>query len=176
MSILTDAQQKAEASVPEKYRKGFDALMAAGLKLMFSEQTFPEMKQYISTIKGPQDIPKIVAHGITKLFAILVNSQKGKLPMEASGSAMIVLMTHALEYVERVMKMPITEDILAETTRLVMQGHLMMLKQHSGLDDNQFQQVLAGKGHTLTQGAPAGAPQAQAAPPQAQAAPPLGGA
>ena len=149
MGLLQEARAKAESSVPSQYRKSFDAIMAAGLKMMFSEQTFPEMKRYIATIKSPDDVPRIVAHGITKLLSLLINGLKKKFPFEPYGAAMIVLMTHALEYVERVMKIQITPDMLAETTRLVSQGHLLMLKQATGLNDAQFQQVMAGRGKEL---------------------------
>lgn len=152
MSLITDAREKAEASVPEKYRKGFDAFMAAGLKLMFSDKTFPKVQEFVKSIQSPQDIPKMIAHGITKLFSILLNGSKGKIPLEASGAALVVLMTHALDYLEHSGKVEITADIIAETTRLVMQGHMLLLKQSSGLTDDQFQQVLAGRGRELVQG------------------------
>lgn len=169
--LLQQAQQQAEASVPKQYRRGYDAIMAAGLKLMFSEKTFPMMQQYMAAIKSPQEIPKMVAHGITKVMSILMNTAKDKFPLEASGAAAVVLMTHALEYLEQIKKIQITADILSETTRLVTQGHLMLLKQASGLDDNQFGQVMAGKGKELVaqmqsqQGAsPAGGPPVPSSP------------
>jgi hypothetical protein len=176
--LLKQAQQQAEVSVPKKYQTGYNAIMAAGLKLMFSEKTFPMMQQYMASIKSPQEIPKVVAHGIVKVLSMLMNAGKGKFPLEASGPAAIVLMTHALEYLESVKTMEITADTLAETTRLVNQGHLMLLKQASGLDDNQFGQVMAGKGKELAAqlqaqagAAPAGAP--PSAPPASPA--PVGG-
>jgi hypothetical protein len=147
--LLVQAQRDAEASVPAQYKRGYNATMAAGLKLMFSEQTFPDMKKYVSTIKGPQDIPKVIAHGIVKLMSILFNETKGKVPLETSISAAIVLMTHALQYLEDVMKMQIDEATLAETTRLTNQGMLLLLKQASNLSDDQFQQIMAGKGKAL---------------------------
>lgn len=170
--LLKQAQQQAEASVPKPYRKGYDAIMAAGLKLMFSDQTFPMMQQYMGAIKTPQDVPKMIAHGITKVLSMLMNVGKTKFPLEASGAAAIVLMTHALEYLESIKKMQITADVLAETTRLVTQGHMMLLKQSSGLDDNQFGQVMAGKGKELA----AQMQSQQGAVPPAQPAPaPVGG-
>jgi len=158
--LLTQAQQKAEASVPAQYRRGYTAIVAAGLKAMFSDNTFPLMKQYLASIKSPQDIPHVVAHGIMKLLSILYNESRGKLQLEASGPASIVLMTHALDYVEDVMKIPITPEILAQTAQLVNKGVMNFLKQASQLSDADFEQILQGKGKEL-----AASKQAQQAPP-----------
>lgn len=182
--LLAQARAKAEASVPKQYRRGYDAIMAAGLKLMFSDKTFPLMQQYVDSITGPQDVPKVVSHGIVKLVSILMNQGKGQFPIEPVGSAAIVLMTHALEYVEQKKSLQINADQLAETTNLTNQGVMFLLKKVSKLDDNQFQQVMSGKGKELAaslraQGnAPATPPPAAGAPPSAPppAMPPTGGA
>lgn len=180
--LLAQARSKAEASVPKQYRRGYDAIMAAGLKLMFSDKTFPLMQQYVQSITGPQDVPKIVSHGIVKLISILMNQGKGQFPIEPVGSAAIVLMTHALEYVEQKKALQINADQLAETTRLTNQGVIFLLKQASKLDDNQFEQVLSGKGKELAaslrnQGSAPAAPPAAGTPPSAPtpAMPPMGG-
>lgn len=147
--LLKQAQQKTEASVPTQYRRGYTAILAAGLKAMFSDKTFPLMKEYLASIKSPQDIPQVVAHGIIKLLSLLFNESQGKLQIEASGPASIVLMTHALDYVEDVMKMPIDADTLAQTTQLVNQGLMYFLKQATKMSDQDFEQVLQGKGREL---------------------------
>ncbi len=155
--ILIQAQQKAEASVPEPYRRGYNQILAAGLKAMFSDKTFPMMKEYLASIKSPQDIPQVVAHGIIKLLSIVFNASQGKLQLEASGPASIVLMTHALDYVEERMRMPIDATILAETTKAVNQRLMHFLKQATQLSDAEFQQVLQGNAKSVGS-APAAAP------------------
>jgi hypothetical protein len=179
--LLVQARNKAEASVPKQYRRGYDAILAAGLKLMFSDKTFPLMQQYVQTISSPEDTPKVVSHGIVKLISILFNQAKGAFPIEPMGAAAIVLMTHALEYAEMKKQFQLTADLLAETTKLTNQGVVFLLKKASKLDDNQFEQVLAGKGKELaaslrSQGnAPAAAPPAGAPPVAPPAMPPTGG-
>lgn len=170
-TLLQRTAQKSEASVPKPYQKGFRATMAAGLQTMFSEQTFPEMQTYMKTIKGPQDVPKIVSHGIVKLMTIMMNETKGKMPLETSGVAALVLMTHALQYVETLLKINITKDILAQTTQLVSQGMLLILKQASKLSDSDFDLVMQGK-HPAQQKRGGTPPVPQAAP---QAMPPAAG-
>lgn len=144
-SLLKQTMQKAESSLPPKYQRGYHAIMAAGLKLMFDQGTFKYTEEYLRSIKAPQDVPKIVAHGIIKLISLIFNSTKGKMPLEPSGTAAIVLMCHALEYVEREMKLPITPDLLAQTTHLISQGLALFLKQATKMSDEDFQKVLNPK-------------------------------
>lgn len=167
--LLTQAQQKAEASVPEQFRKGYTAIVAAGLKAMFSEKTFPMTKQYLTGVKGLPDVPKVVSHGIVKLLSILFNESQGKLQLEAAGPACIVLMTHALDYVEDVMKLTIDANTLAQTTELTNQGLLHFIKQATKMSDGDFDQIMAGKGKELA------ASKQQAPPPGAQPMPPQQG-
>ena len=141
-SLLKQTIGKAEATVPPKYQRGYHAIMAAGLKMMFDQGTFKYTEEYLRSIKSPQDVPKIVAHGVVKLISLIFNSTKGKMPLEPSGTAAIVLMCHALEYVEREMKLPITPDLLAQTTHMVSQGLALFLKQATKMSDEDFQRAM----------------------------------
>ena len=144
-SLLKRTMEKAEASLPPKYQRGYHAIMAAGLKLMFDRGTFRYTEEYLRSVKSPQDVPRIVAHGIVKLISMIFNSTKGRMPLEPSGTAAIVLMCHALEYVEREMQLPITPGLLAQTTHLVSQGLALFLKQATKMSDEDFQKVLNPK-------------------------------
>jgi hypothetical protein len=143
--LLKQTLAKVEASVPEKYQKGYNQIMAAGLQAMFSEKTFPLMEDYLKDIKSQTDIPNLVAHGIIKLLSILFNESKGQMQLEASGAAAIALMTHALDYVEQVIKIEVTKEILAQTTELVRHGLMVFLKQASKLSDEDFNKALTPK-------------------------------
>lgn len=161
--LLTMVRDKAEVSVPKEFMRGYNQIVAAGLKAMFSEKTFPLMKEYMGMIKSPTDIPKIVSHGIIKLLSLVANASNGNIQMEAAGAAVMVLMIHALDYVEDVMKIPITKDIIGETTRLTNQGFLILLKQSTGVSDQDFDMILQGRGKELVDSKQA-APGAEALP------------
>lgn len=143
--LLKSTLAKVEASVPEKYQRGYDQIMASGLQAMFSEKTFPMTEDYLKNIKRPEDVPKLVSHGAVKLLSILYNESKGQLSLESSGAAVLALMVHALDYVERQLRIDVTPEILASTTQLVMQGHLVLLKQMSKLSDADFQKAITPK-------------------------------
>lgn len=150
-TLLEQTASKITESVPKQYKKGYSQTVAAGMKLMFADQTFGEVKQYLDGITGPQDVPQIVAHGITKAMSILMNESKGRLQTESAGAAAQQLMVHALDYVEQGKQIQITPDILAATTKATVQGTMHLLQQYSGLTPEQFQQVAQGKGKDLAQ-------------------------
>lgn len=146
---LDDIRSQIESKIPREHVRGYKSIMAAGMKVMFSEKTFPKMQEYVGSIQNQREIPEKVAHGIAKTMSILMNSSQGKMPMEPSGAAAQALMTHALEYLQESKGMPIDKETLAATTKATNQGMMTLLQQYSGLSPEQFQQVLKGKGKEL---------------------------
>lgn len=165
--LLKSTLAKVEASVPEKYQRGYDQILASGLQLMFADKTFPLTEDYLRNVKAPADVPKLVSHGIIKLLSILYNESQGKLQLEASGAAAIALMVHVLDYVDRVLKIAVTADVLAQTTELTRHGLMVFLKQASKLSDEDFARALSPK----KPGEPA---QSEPAAPPAEAPAPTG--
>lgn len=175
-SMLKQIEAKAERSVPPKYQNGFHRIVAAGKKAMFSEQTFPEMQKYMNAIQGPESVPQYVAHGVIKLLTLIFNQSKGTMPLEPVGLAATMFMCDALEYLEQVKKMPIDKAVIDQTTFAVKDGVLAWLKKASGISEEEWQKVMAGKGGQAAQSQP-NAPAAQAPPAQGpMGAVPQGGA
>lgn len=166
---LNALKTKIDATIPKEQKRGYNATMAAGMKLMFSEKTFPEAKAYLDQIQSPDQIPDAVGHGIVKGMSILMNESKGRLPIESSAAAAQGLMTQALDYLQSVKGITITNDIVAKTTQAVNQGMMHLIKQYSGLNDDQFNQILQGKAKDLIQQDL----QAQGQPPTGGEAPPM---
>lgn len=146
---LDQIRQQMERKIPKEHQRGYKSIMAAGMKLMFSDQTFPKMQEYVGSIQHPSEIPEKVAHGIAKTMSILMNESQGKMPMEPSGAAAQGLMMQALEYLQESKGMPIDKETLAATTKATNQGMMTLLQQYSGLSPEQFQQVLKGKGKEI---------------------------
>lgn len=164
---LDQIRQKIESQVPKEHKRGFNSIMAAGMKLMFSDKTFPKMQEYASSITNPAEIPEKVAHGVAKTMSILMNTSQGKMPMEPSGAAAQALMTQALDYLQTSKGMPIDKETLAATTKATNQGMMTLLQQYSGLSPEQFEKVLRGKGKEV-----AAATQGSETPPAQQESPP----
>jgi len=125
MTLLEKTKQKIEESVPEKAKKMFTTIVANGMKLMWSKETHQTMREYIrESVQSPETIPDAVAAGIRGIIRMLLQASKTKPdPNEifygASYPAALVLMCDALEFVEVSKKIPITNDIIAETTKAV---------------------------------------------------------
>lgn len=155
---LEAIRSQIESKIPKEYKRGYDSIMAAGLKLMFSDKTFPKMKEFVDKIQSPEQTPELIAHGIAKALSILMNESQGHMPMEPAGAAAQSLMTHALDYVNDVKGIPITKDVLAATTKATNQGVMKLIQEYSGLDEGQFEQILRGKGKELVEASEQGPP------------------
>lgn len=142
--MLQKVQQAQQQAVPKENQKDYANAMAAGLKLMFNEATFPEVVKAVSSIKSPEQIPQVVAHGIVKAMSILFNESKGHFPIKVYGPVALSLMAHALEYVETKKKAPIDKEVLANTASLVNQGMVRLVQQYMKLSDQDMQQILSG--------------------------------
>lgn len=141
-SLLKQVTARVDASVPKTFRQAYQKIVAAGKQLMFSDQTFGMMQDYMRRIQNPQDIPKIVSHGIVKVISMLFNESQGTLSLEAAGPAAIVLMADALEYVEQVAGIPVTKDIVDATTLLIKDGLLVFIKQASKISEPEWQSIV----------------------------------
>ena len=124
MSALTDKLQKdVEAKVPGELKKTYAAIVTNGKKLLWSDETHGTMKEYVSQgIKDAEDAPGVIAGGMRGVIRMLLTASKTKPDINekfysAAYPAAIVLMCDALEYVEAAKKIPITNDILANTTQ-----------------------------------------------------------
>lgn len=180
-SVVSSLHKTIDAKVPPEHKKAYNRTVAAGLKLMFDDQTYPMMKEYMGMIKSPEQVPDHVAHGVVKGMSILMNESKGKLPIETSMAAAHQLMAHALDYVEQVMNIPVDKPMIAATTKATTQGMMDLIRQYSGLSQEQFDQVARGKGKDLIassqsqQAAPQEAAPAEATPQEAPPQPGLAG-
>lgn len=126
MSLLERTKKKIEGSVPEQYKKTFNAIVTNGMKLMWSNETHQNMKAYIqSSIQSVEDAPFAVAQGLRGLIRIIHEAKPGKKDdphdpfYAASYPAALVLMCDALEYVEKVKGISVNEELIANTTKAV---------------------------------------------------------
>lgn len=117
-----------ESRLTPELRKNYDAVVVSGMKLMFSEQTHQYMAEYLQMIKVPQDVPKMVAHGIIKLLSIIQNQSKQASPFPAAGPACMALACMALEFVEKRNKINVDNKIIDETMTLIKEGIFSLYK------------------------------------------------
>lgn len=117
-----------ESRLTPDLRKNYDAIVVSGMKLMFSDTTHQYMTEYLDLIKGPQDVPKMVAHGIVKLLSIIQNQSKRAEPFPAAGPACMSLATMALEFVEKRNKINVDNRMIDDTMTLIKEGIFALYK------------------------------------------------
>lgn len=126
--LLRRLVTRMEGALKPEMRRNYDAIVVAGMKLMFSEGTHHFMDEYLENIKSPEDVPRIIAHGIVKLLSIIQNQSKKQEPFPSAGPACISLMAMALEFVEKRNKIDIDNRIIDETSMLIKEGIFALYK------------------------------------------------
>ena len=142
--MLAQVKAKVEASVPKELKNSFDAIVVAGLNLMFSTQTHKYMKKFLKAIQiaGREKAPTLVAHGIIKMLSIIHKEAGKNFSIPAAHPAALVLMAYALEFIEKTQDIEIDAGTIDEVAQLITGGYFKLFK----IDKGQIEQsILKGK-------------------------------
>lgn len=127
-----------EKSVPEPYKAGYDAIVAAGLKLMFSEKTSKFITDGAKAITGhPNDIPVLV-HLTLNLLQTLWKASGEKMQPESTPYAMQMLAMHGLDFYDRIGKIEISPALINEFFPMLGSGILKFF----GIDQSKVQAAI----------------------------------
>lgn len=137
--MLQKIARQVESTVKPEVKREFEACVVAGMKLMWSPKTHQLMLDYLQLIKGPEDIVKVISHGIVKVASIIVNKSGRQDVMPGIGPAAVVLMCQTLEFIEKKSGFDITPQIAADTTKAVGQGIFQMY----GITAQQIDQAVS---------------------------------
>ena len=107
--ILKQVVDGIEQKVEPEMRGAYDRIVTAGLKIMFGEETHDMMAK---ELEKEGDIATNVADGISRLIALLYVKSKETMPIPAAILASITLMAEALDFAERKMGVPVTNDVV----------------------------------------------------------------
>lgn len=167
-ALLTKTREQVDAQVKPALQRDHQALVVAGMKIMYSEETYRMAVQSFNAVAKSQTPPKAAALATITLFAMIwrevrPTEQQQQTMVPAAFSAAIVLLCYVLEYMEQALKIPVTHQVLAQASAATTVGLLKLF----GISQQQLTQATQGQ-------APAG--QTPAAPRQVPAAPAQGGA
>lgn len=166
-SILEQIIQQHEAKIkalPQPLQQGYKAIMAAALKLLYSDQTHQLELKGMEKIQGPQNVVAIVVPGVIKLIMTVYQESQRKMSIPMSIPAAVVLACYILGDVEKMKGIPITPEMAAQTIEQVTKS----LYKTYGISPQQVQQVI--QQGQAKQGQPAGP--APGAPPAGPTQPP----
>lgn len=88
----------AQMHVNPQQKQQLDRMVAAGMKVMFDAKTHQMM---IDTLKADGPMPDKLGKGIAGLLGMLMSESKNSLPPELLVPAGIVLMAHAVDFLEQ---------------------------------------------------------------------------
>lgn len=152
--LLTTIAQEAEAKVPEELKSQFLSIMVAGGKIMWSPEMTAERQMFDQSLKGLNDVPRVVAHTVLKIVSIIQNESQSKKPLAAIGLAAPIFMAHVLQYVEGKHKIQITRDVIDKTGQMV---GVNLMKMY-GVTEAHLQELIrqrsSGQGAAPQQGQP----------------------
>ncbi len=125
---------------PDK-RARFNKVVTAGMKILFDPKSHSNME----LVKNPQsreDPAGTISKGITGLAWIMYIQSKKTIDVHVLVMAAIVLMAEVMDYAERAFGVQITPEIVAETTKQIMEHLFTKL----GVTPDQLNQAIA-EGH-----------------------------
>jgi hypothetical protein len=154
-----------EAKLDEQTKVGYQQIVVAGMKLLFSDETHQMMTQKLD--EGANDLPAAIVKGTVQLIALLYQESQSKMNVGAAFPAANTLMIYIFEFAEHYTKQTFDKNVIAQATQSLMQ-QLLELFQISQEDLAKGAEYNQQKG---AGGAPAGEPPglANTMPPQGAA-------
>lgn len=117
--ILKQIKAGIEAKIPAELKRDYLAVVTAGLKLMYADQTHQYLQEYLRTVQAKGNDPQVIAHGVVKLMTIIQNESKRPDMIPAIFPAAVVLMCYALEDIEKANGVEFTKEQVADITKRV---------------------------------------------------------
>lgn len=118
--LLIKAEQAIQAKVPANLQSALNKLVQAGCMILYSPKMHDEVMKELS---GPGTPAQIAGIGATKLLGAMAHQNqaimsKGIAP--ALGAAAGILVCEILDLMEKLGKVKVTPDILADATQTLM--------------------------------------------------------
>jgi hypothetical protein len=107
--LLVKTEEAIRAKLKPDQVKHFEKIVVAGLRVMDSEQTH---QLIASQLKAQGDPAEIAGAAVAKLLGILINQSKGTMPMQAGIPAATVLLLEALDRMEALGKIEVSNETL----------------------------------------------------------------
>jgi len=140
-ATLTKIEQGITEKVTPENREAFQKAIIAGGKIMFDPKTHAHME----IVKNPaarKEPVKTVALGVSGLMWVMFMQSKRTMPIEVLIMAGTVLMTKAIDFVERGIGIPFDNDMIAQCTKILAESLFNKL----GITPEQLNEAIqAGK-------------------------------
>ena len=134
--LLQKTEQASRDKVAPDQKAAYDKIVAAGVKLMYSEKLH---KMLLEQLRQPGDPATVAGQGVAKLLGIMMNQAKGAFPMKAGIPAATALLCEALDMLDQLGKIKVTND----TVSAAMQSLGSSLLQLFGVTPQKLDSILS---------------------------------
>lgn len=137
--LLQQIVTSARAKCPPNLKTGYQQVMAASNKVLFSPET---SQGVIKRLHMPGSLITNVSAGVANLMALLSNESKGAMSFPAACLACVEVMAEVLDVAEKTMRVKVTPDIIAACTHATTTA---VLEKFGVTQDKIDQAIQAGK-------------------------------
>ena len=121
--LLVKTEEAIRAKLKPEQVKHFEKIIVAGLRVMDSEQTHKLVAEQMKTQGEPAEIAGAM---VAKLMGVLINQSKGAMPMDAGIPAATVLLLEALDRMEALGKVEISNQTVESAMHAMSSALLQM--------------------------------------------------
>ena len=135
---VTPDSVRAKMNIPSDMQKGYEAIVLAARKIMYSDQMKPQMMELL---KGPGSMGEKIGKGVVALMAILWDQTNGTIPPQLVIPAATELVAEAADFLRKA-GMKVSGDDVAE-------GMATMVEEilgRAGVSPEQIPQLLQQQG------------------------------
>ena len=140
--------EKAAADVPEEFKEAFTKVVAAGMKVMYSDETHELM---LDELEGEGPLEQRMGEAIAGLMRLLYEKSNQAMPTEVIIPAATYLLAKGVSFLKKVTGEALTPEVLGAATDIMVQS----IMQNFGIDPAKFSSNMeeaAAKGAAIEQG------------------------
>lgn len=137
--LLQAAEQKIQQSVKPPFQAALQAVVHAGLSIMYSPGLQATMLHHLKNVENPA---QEAGTGAARMIGELQKQAQGKIPQPVLMPAAITFVCEYFDLLAKVGKVQVTPDLLAQASQIAAQTML----DASGIKQGDIQRAIAQRG------------------------------
>ena len=119
--LLVNMRTEIEAKLPQEMKDGYQRIVVAGMKILFSDETHEHVRQVMSAIAQRGNTPEDIANGMVNMLGLIHTESKGRMQGEAAFPALVTLTSYALEYMEKTQGLKVDQAFVKQLGQVLLQ-------------------------------------------------------
>jgi hypothetical protein len=118
--LLIKVKDGIETKLPEELKQPVGLIVAAGMRVLYSPTTHPQVAKVYDAVKAKQFAPNVIANGMVGLLGMISKAAPGKVPVEGAFPAMTILLCYVLDDLEQLYGLQVTPQSLKAITDIML--------------------------------------------------------